>query len=244
MTTIAEQFRIECSNGDVHTTDFLVEEPTVCADGYPVTNATVIDSITSESVMVKDDRGNTQGMYQTKAYHMAVTADPVTELKIKFNYPVMVYSVVLLPTTDNVGDFLSCIAAKDKNAGPIVAELTSGTSQFTSNSVAINRLKFGFMVSVGATEPEEELGEITGIDRTTNVVTVNGTAAVTYPPGTSMFISVPRVTMLPFVNDHQYTIGISTNGGNVVPVDIEMTTEYHNSSGTAKDFYFVLEYMY
>lgn len=246
MTTVAEQYRLECSNGDTHTTDFLAEEPDTCIDGYSITNITVIDTIANETVMVKDDRGDTQGMYQTKSYYMAVTSDPVTELVVGFNYPVMVYSVSLLPTADNVGDFLSVVAAKDKTIGTISAELTIGTSQLVVNPLAIERLKFGFIVAVGATPttPEEEIGEITVIDKDTNTITVSGTADVTYPIGTYAFVSVPRVTKVPFRTEHPFNIGIATNGGNVVPTDIEITCEYHNSSGTAKDFYFVIEYMY
>lgn len=246
MATAVYKFRIEDDNGDVFETDYLTEAPETSPNSRPVVNVTVLDSVSSDVVIVHDDIGTTQGLYRARSYKMDVTSDPVTSKVINFPFPVRIYSVTLLPDASNIGDCISCTAAKDMMAGPIMAELAEGGNSLVINPVALPRLKLGFTIGVGPTisEVEEELGEIIAIDKENNVITFAGTAGTAYPAGTKVFISVPRLVRAPFRTDHPIILGGATAGGSESPVEIAMTVDYENNSGEAKEFYFIVEHKY
>lgn len=254
MASEVYQYRIKCTNGDIHITDYLTDPPTTCLDGYSV-NAeltTIVESVKSETVSIKDDDGNTQGYYRATGYSMDVTGPTgsISEFEIGFNYPVMIYAVTLLPKTDNILDYITCLAATHTKAGVILSQVDGVTgptgTTMSVNPTVTNNVKVGWLAHLrdGPTGTLEDIGEIIKVNSPTGTIKTSVGPTGTFASMSDFLISVPRFVDIPLMSDHPIAMGMATAGGSYAPPSVRLKIKYYNHDGKDKTFCFIIEIKY
>lgn len=256
MATEVIKYRIKCDQDEVFITDYLDTKPTVCENTHSIVEWTTIDSVSVNTVATIDDVGSTEGFYVADNFDMEVVGPTgaVSEYNVEYPYEVMIYSVVLNPSEDNVGDKVFFCTAPDTTLGIITESITGVTgptgTYIDVNSTVTDNIKKGWLVKLDNAGDTESLGKVSGYYGDSGYAGPTGSIGVTshptknFPIGSLVKISVPRLCNVEIRSANPLFFGMANQGGSKAPAGTKGVIHYTNRNGQDKKFAFAIEIKY
>jgi len=228
-----------------------VTEPTTCptdtAHTINLSSIAITDIVTSQLVEIKEETVPTGGHYQ--ATTKAVTANGIetTSTDFTWSHPISVLDLCMQPQPENKGDMVSLLVSPDTMMGPISSDVSVGGTQVTLTAPQIAVLKLGYCVKLDDDTNTDDVGVITDINTSTNVVTFS-------TPTTNAFLAAAPTFLLMTIQvlkDFElYNTAVPINvggakiGGSYVPADTIVRVVYQSNSVGTKKLVTIVEYLY
>jgi len=246
MSTLS-RYAVPCNTeGIVVLSDYRTDIPTTC----PNNNTHNIDesgifiyhTMNSKTVTINQDGDvETGGYYRADQFDFTIPAGTGATATYDISYPynVCVYSVIFLPSQENIGDTYSITSAPDTLAG-----LTSKSMDIGSTSIflpSVSMLNPGFNISITDDINTNNLGFITSIDKVNNIINCSSPSVNSFDEGSKIFISIPRFQNGKFLNSLNLNLGFSKIGSAGLPANKIVRVNYANNSGEAKTLNFIIE---
>ena len=243
------KYKYQCANNDWFTTEYLDRAPTLCPDSHSIESNKiyVISQVLRNSVYINDDSGQTQGYYFCKGHQFDCnsTQDSETHYNISDgNFDQEVFSMHFLPTSSNIGDAFSIHVNPDTAIGTLMAEATIGSSTFNVSPTVIVHMVKGFLCSLNNSGTIEDVGRVTAIDSDNNTITVENALSQTFPSGSVVRLTVPRVLDMPIVSTNRIDLGENRTGGTFSKAGTIGRITYVNKTGGTKKFSFYVQQTY
>ena len=230
-------------------TDYMVSPPTVCPHNntHTINEAGIIlfSTISSKTVTVNqhDPAKNNGGYYRCDYFHFNIPgATGISTYDVSFPYDIEIYSVILQPTTANVGDNFDVVAYPSTPGGIITVALAPSDTSLTLNNVSPFYAGFHAYVTNGVTT--DDLGDITSVDIPNNIINFKTPCVNSYSIGSVMLFEVDRIRNGKIMNDQNISLGFSKIGSSGLKAGKILRIVYDNVSGTAKTITILIELNY
>lgn len=243
MTTV-NNYTVYCSTEATYKYNYwLTSTPTTCPSNSTHTidtaKTTVVDSVSSEIVTIKETSVETQGRYQVAPYTLDITssASPQTFNYQNNDYPFNVYMVSFQSEEDHRGDYLDVLAAPYTTVGAITSNVTAGDTVINVSSGVITYMKVGYRVTLTDGTNTDELGYCREVNSISNTITVGTAAAHSFAAATPTYVQFSiGFTRAPILlhTPREYVFGGGKMGASYVPKGAVNRIIYTNNSGVAK----------
>lgn len=253
-TTVLNKYRVSCTSGDGFQFKWDTEAPTVCPlnSAHPIDASltTIVDTVSSRVVTVKEEIVPTQGYYKLNGYHQTIPAGSpgaVTTFSHSWPFQVSILNAWFIPKTDQVGDYVDVTVAPNTVIGYIGAPITSGDTTIVVSTTVLQNLAIGFHVNITDGVNLNELGRVIAINPTNSTITVETATTNSFSPASPTYVrmNVRFIEGLTInVAGVRYVVAEKKQGGKGLPPNVPMTVLYHNQDGQAKTFCYNLEYMF
>ena len=250
MSETLVQYLVPCiTENDTILSDFLNTSPIVCPHG--IDHQILIDGIRIANVVknkiVTIDQNSTVktgGFYRGDFYQLNIRAEESSILDIKYKYNISVYSITLIPTSNNIGDEITILTAPDR---PVTSNISVVNIGDTSLSVSTNYITYinpGFLLSITDGTKNNNLGEVLSIDIEKGIINFSTPATDFFDVNSTVCISLQRIKGLVFANDNNIQLGLSKIGSAGLPSNVLARVLYKNNSSIDKNFSLLLEFEY
>lgn len=235
----------------IHHDHWSQEYPVTCpfgVTGHTVTMAFSVETISENIQIIEDDTAGTNGTYRARGFDYNVSPGPDTNFQIlgeySASYNIRIYAITVVPSTENIGDTISFVAARNTIVGGLTVPVSSGTLLNVSPTV-ISNMKIGYEVSLQiGTGTIDILGECVAINATGGTITVDNVIASSYPAGTYVLLTVKRLENIKIKTDTPITFGSNTTGSSLALGGLKGTVLYKNASAVAKEITIYVEQAY
>ena len=226
--------------------DYVTTAPTACphdvSHNIDPSQTRVWNTITPEIVYINQDSTiNTGGYFRIDGYTITTPANSTSSTDIVYPYNISGYCVVLMPTTDNIGDVCNFVTMPNTPVGVLSANISTGATTLSIGSVA--PLNPGFFLTITDGVNTADLGEIISLDYINNIITFSTPSThdfVTTSPSIVM-IGIPRIKNFKFVTNETIQLGTSKIGSSGLSANKVVRVLYTNNSNYEKTFFFYKE---
>ena len=108
------------------------------------------------------------------------------------------------------------------------------------NSSVTTYINIGYIVSISGTH----LGECIAIDKTNGTITIDTPSTINVNSGNYIQMIVNNIKQFLLKSNTNYLLGRKTIGTSSLPANTIVRINYTNTSLTAKEFVFTIEYLY
>ena len=193
--------------------------------------------------MDQDSPVTTNGNYLADCHQLSIPASiGTTTYDITYPYNVSTYSVTIFGATGNVGDSVGLVASPNTVVGTVLLLLSIGSLTLSLASIA--GLNVGYNLSISDGINTNNLGVITSIDTTLNIVTFSVATTVLFAIGATVYYSIPLIKNCVLSNDKNISLGGSRLGSTGLLTGQIARISYTNSTAAAKTFSFCVELQY
>lgn len=248
------KYLYKCINGDFFETEYLSGLPDLCPDGHVLDtdNITILDEFRKETVIISDDDGMTQGFYLGDGHTFDILGPTgsITNFDlVNEHINQQVYSLHILPTSNNVGDLLTVCTKPETLIGALTSQVEANGTILNVNSTVTDNIKIGFCCllksgATGATGSPEDVGRVKNIDKTGGTIIVTKGPTGTYDSNSHVYLTVPRLLNIPLVLPVKIEFGETKSGGTYVPAGTIARFHYKNVTGGHKTFNFYVQCTY
>jgi len=175
-------------------------------------------------------------------YGYVVTVDAATpgaKQRIIINTPpfqVRALNITINPGAENVDDCIDILTMPDTTVGAITSTVNIDDTVLPVSETVIDNIDVGFRVKIVDGVNSEELGFVLAIDVENGTITVQTASTGSYPPGSLIQMSIPRVIKYKIRSNHPITFGDKASGSALLPVSLPTAIDYYNHDGLAKEF--------
>ena len=221
------------------------EEPlTVCPHNdthiIDTNSITPQESFTVNSVFIEDEKTGTGGRQMNYGYVVTVdAATPGAKQRIIINTPpfqVISLNITINPGAENVDDCIDILTAPDTTVGTTTSVVNIGDTLIPVSGSVINNIDVGFRVKIVNGVNNEELGFVLAIDVGNSTITIQTPSTASYPAGSLIQMSIPRVIKYKIRSNHPITFGDKASGSALLPISLPTAVDYYNHDGAAKEF--------
>lgn len=229
--------------------DYMFSPPTVC----PHNNTHIIDAANiyiaatvpynMVSVSQTDGSVDISGYYRCDYFTYNIPASVgVTTYDISYPYDMVLYSVVLQPTVDNIGDYFAAVGYPNTPGGIITTALVPTDTTLILADVTPFFKGMSIYVTNGVTT--DILGDIVSVDTTLNSITFQHPCINAYGIGSVMLFEIDRIRNGKVTNIQNIELGFSKIGSSGLKAGKVLQIRYNNTSGTAKEITLLMEINY
>lgn len=226
--------------------DYVSTVPTTCPHdvSHQIDSSNIIlcDTITPELVYVNQNSSiPTGGYFRIDGYTVTTPANSTSTTDIVYPYNISGYSVILMPTTDNIGDMCNFVAIPNTPVGILTADISVGATTLSIGSVA--PLNPGFFLSITDGTNTADLGEIISLDIINNVITFSTPSTFDFSTSSPSIvkITIPRVKNFKFITNDTVPLGASKIGSSGLSAGQVVRVLYTNNGDHEKTFFFYTE---
>lgn len=202
----------------------------------------------NRSVIVEENvKKETGGHYQAQGYKLSLPASTGWyEKDISFPIPVSLLSALWMNIAAMVGDSFEFLVAPDTTIGAITADIAIDDTQFTVQQSVIDNIAIGYWVKLTDGINTQDVGRVISIDKTLLKITVETASTYSFLAATPTYVkmSVKMVVGVDLFADYPIEVGATKIGGSYINANTTLRVRYNNITGTAKDFRWILEYLY
>lgn len=251
-------YQVFCNDEDAYfeTTVYTANStlPSRCPNNHTHTinpNKTILIRDVQSMFINSKSYESTQGYYMMRGNQLAITdATPgsVAVFDLPFVTPVCVYGLNAQIAQANVGDYFDLVMNPETIVGVLAADAQVGAINFIVSDSVVQYMKPGFSMAfmdplTGAKTPVGEVVSV-NIDADNITVATNSAVASIIPAGTYVLLSLYVAREIHAPNTNPISIGYGTMAGKPVPMGTIARVVYHNVTGGAKTFSWMLEYTY
>jgi len=254
MSTVVNKYRVSCTSGDGFQTVWSTDTPTVCplnsAHSINPALTTIVDTVSSRVVAIKEEMVPTQGYYKLNGYNQVIpagTPGAITTFSHSWPYQVSILNAWFIPRSDQMGDSVDVTVAPNSVIGAIAAPVNIGDTIITVTSTVLQHAVIGFHINITDGVNVDELGRVIAIDSNNSTITMETPTTHTFSPASPTYVrlNVKFIENLsiscPAV---RYVVAEKKSGGKGLPPNVPMTVMYRNNDGQAKTFAYNLEYIF
>lgn len=192
--------------------------------------------------VIREEKVKTGGHLQAKGFDCSIPAN-VGWNSFDFTFPIdiNVLGAYFSDRSEIAGDKVEFQIAPDTIIGTITSDISINDSEISVSSSVLENIQVGFWAKVDS----EDFGMVTDIDHANSKLTIENQATTTHTSGSYFKFTLKSISYLKFtgkgnlVNIGQYRIG-----GSYIAKNTTLRLKYYNSVATAKEFNFILEYLY
>lgn len=253
MSSSISKFRIFCitENTWVYVYKPTNSPPTVCPNNNNhIVNAdsvSIEETVSNNVVSIATDTsGNTSGIFRHQMKKLTCLPNAVTKQNTSFNYPISVLAFQYNVAEENKGDMFGLYVKLPMFLGAFNYSVDIGTTVLTLPIGFLNYLALGYLLELTNTVSGfvEETGEIIGINKVDNTVTLFTPIQNNFPVGTAYKFVIPK-----FVNVYMNVVSVNSAVGNYLrastqPKGIIAEMRYTNNSNVSKEFVYGVDLMF
>lgn len=253
-STVVSKYRVSCNSGDGFQTVWSTSTPSVCPlnSSHSIDTAltTIIDTVSSKVVSIKEELVPTQGYYKLNGYNQAISAGTpgaITTFSHSWPYRVSILNAWFIPKSDQMGDSVDVTVAPNTVIGVIAAPVSVGDTTITVTSTVLEHAVIGFNINITDGVNVNDLGRIIAIDPNLSTITLETPTTNTFSPASPTYVRL-NVRFIENLSIScpgvRYVVAEKKSGGKGLPPNVPMTVMYKNNDGQAKTFTYNLEYIF
>ena len=154
--------------------------------------------------------------------------------------------MTLYVSDSSIDDVINLISGPDTTVGYIIAPASIGATTITVSPTVIANVTRGLNITLFDGTNRNELGEITAINTSTNVLTFQTATTNSFAPGTLVYLNVHTIKDFTICDNMMSNQGISFGSkgfkGKKLPANMVVRFKNVNNTGVAKDIAFKVEY--
>ncbi len=241
ITPISKYFRIKYTNNNVQQTYFKLQ--TIYST---IKNVDPRSTTQSNSISIQEESSDkkTNGRFKSKGFSITSLANTTSTHDFSFNFDIAPLVVKFKTGEMHRGDFFDMYIAPGVIIGAILAPVSIGNNSFTLTASSFHYLGIGYRVSVTDGINTNDLGEVIGIDYTTNVVTTSDTFDNNFTAGSFVKMTIHTIENYPITEPGDHNPGDSKIGATYIPKNQIIRLVYTNNSNNDKIFAWNVEYLY
>lgn len=245
------QWRLRCTTDTRFEYIWSETEPTLCpTDGAHTIDSsktTIVDKIADNLIQIKEESTPTGGNFRAETKTINVPANTTQSFDYSWDFPIAVYAVYFVTTTDHEGDIIDLEVGPETTIGTITSDVSASTSVIPVSSTVLGYIEIGFEFNLTDGVNNDDLGYVTDIDLVNSTVTTQTATTNSFLAATPTYVqqSVHMVENYEIGPPWEYVIGESKIGGSYVPSGTVVRVTYTNSDvSNAKKIIFKIEYTY
>jgi hypothetical protein len=223
--------------------------PTVCPNNnthvIDSNSITIIEEISSNNVnIIQSEPGFTNGTYRIEGFSITIPANSSAYKDVSWPYNIAVMTMILQPSTENIGDTINAYAGPDTTIGVTTETLGQNVSVINVNSTVLKNIQLGFTVSVVNNSINVNMGQCISIDSVNSRITCDTISSQNIGPGSYIKVSKHIIKNITLVTDNIINMANKNVSSTSFPANTIARLVYKNNSNTAKTFYYNAEYAY
>lgn len=248
MTTVYK-YKIYCNTDSVWETKWDTESLTVCptnsSHSVNSNSVTIIDSISENETIIKEETIKTGGHYRVETKKI-IASQGVNSADYTWPYPISVLSVNFKTNDSHKNDLIDNIIIPDTTVGNITADVSVGETVITVSQSVIDNIALGYGISLDDGVNNNDLGKVSNIDKNTNQITVETATTNSFLSSTPTMIKMCIYMFDKFEISEagSYSIGSAKIGGSYLPAGKVSRVVYTNNTAETKEIIFAIEYLY
>lgn len=209
-------------------------------------SATIVEKLDQNETRIIETGALVQGYFQAKCIDISVPAQTGWhDFDFSFKVAISLFSATFFGQNEHSNDEGEFLIAPDSVLGNIAQDVNSEATQIVVPSSMIPYLARGFYIKLSDGTNTNDLGIITAIDTSTNTITVETATTNSFlASNTQVKRTVKMIPHITLNKNMLYQIGLSKIGGSDIAANTTIRFRYKNNDGLAKNFNFLLEYLY
>ena len=244
MSKIINRYRYFCITENAYCYVWSDSEPTKCAnnesDTIDTTTITIVDAIESNSVNIVQELVPTGGNYRAESKKCILDGTATQNFDLSWKYPISVINIDLISGNNNGDDIVNVYIGPNNTIGVLTNNLAINDTVLYVNSSVTTYINIGYIVSISGTH----LGECIAIDKTNGTITIDTPSTINVNSGNYIQMIVNNIKQFLLKSNTNYLLGRKTIGTSSLPANTIVRINYTNTSLTAKEFVFTIEYLY
>jgi len=203
---------------------------------------TVIDSITSDSVTIIPEKGETNGRYRAESKCMTVPGQSKVSIDMTWPINIGVNCVSFTPSERNNGDVINCYVFPNTTIGVLGTNCVEGSNQLLLMSHKVSLIQPGFLLHITTPTGTHDCGQVTAVDG--NTFTFENSVPETYNVGSLVQFTVNNIRNFILAEGHRVTLKSPGSTNSFIPKNNLVRVTYENKKDTETKFIFHYEYIY
>jgi len=246
------QYRIYCVQEAAYVYVWGTTAPTLCPNDHAdrtldATKTTVTNTVSEKHVFATEPYN---GYFQATTIPITVpSGDPgdIYTQDVSFPMNITMWTTGFRPQSSMVGDMFCVLVAPNTTVDVVTQTVNIGDTVLHVTGAMCNNtnIVLGNDISITDGTNTNHLDRITELNTANNTITITEPPTVSFAAGSVMKLNIQLVRDY-MIDQSTENIEYARKGlrGKTLPANTILRVMYHNNTGTAKTFYFNMEYYY
>lgn len=245
---IINYYRYFCNTENTNVYNWDNTTPTVCPNDNThhvnLDSLTIINTIHSNSVTIKQTSGDIHGNYRIESKVLSIPANQTSSTIISWPFDVAIMTVNWTSSNIHRGDIINGYVAENTIIGAIIQPINLGDTKIHVSPTVLQYINKGYIVTITDGHQIINMEQCISIDESNNTISCENPSSMSLNAGSYVRMTINNIRNIHIGEPESVRLATKHLGSSSIPTGTKLNFQYQNNGNVAKTFVFSYEYLY